>query len=98
MREYVGCAFNHSLVIDPDDGSITPQTEVILLVSEPKWAAEPGGYRTNRELHDMRLMCGTRGLRDLAKVLAAHADIMERIAASNQGLRFDVSDKMEAAE
>ena len=88
MREYIGAAFNHVIAIDGGSGQFKPQVELIVMSSTPKWSADVSGLHPTREVGEHRIFIGSKGLRQLAEVLVAQADILERIATENPNLIF----------
>jgi hypothetical protein len=53
--------------------------ELVLLVSEPKYQIDPGGFVKVRSITDLRFSAGTKGLRMLAKELGELADDAEEL-------------------
>lgn len=90
MKEYAGYAANCFLV--PADQELIPRVELVLLVAEPSYEAEPGGIGRRRGLSELRLSIGPKGLRELAKELVSLADDADRQAA-----RFGPAQQLEAA-
>ena len=79
MQEYVGVAFNHMLVVDPDTNATKPQAEMVVMTSSVQWDANISGVHTVRSMGDFRLSIGEEGLRQMAKFLVEQADILKRI-------------------
>lgn len=60
----------------------TPLVEVVLLLSEPKYAVDDAGSLSKRrDLTDFRFSTSSKGLRDLATSLVELADQCDREAA-----------------
>lgn len=91
MREYVAVAFNHVLAVDSNTGICKPRVEMIVVGSAPHWIADVSGFHTTRTLEEHRTYIGPRELRELSKVLAEQADILDRMKAGAPDLKFDLS-------
>lgn len=80
MKELSGHSANFYLV-ETNGGKLRAQVELILLVSEPRYQAEVGGFAKSRVISDVRLHAGAESLRRLAKDLGELADQAERLEA-----------------
>lgn len=69
MKEIVGSLANHALV-ENTKGKLVGTTEIVLLLSEPQYTAEPGGgYGKTHKLETVRFAAGVASLKALAKGL-----------------------------
>jgi hypothetical protein len=72
MNELIGHSANVMLG-ETNEGRLRASVELVLLVSEPKYEADPGGFVKKRSIVDMRFAANVDGLRSLADALYALA-------------------------
>jgi hypothetical protein len=65
MNELIGHSANIMLA-ETNKGRLTATVEVVLLVSEPKYQADPTGFVKTRSVIDIRFATGSVGLRKMA--------------------------------
>ena len=83
MKFLVGNARNLMLMSnDAEEKSLAPRVELVLMLAEPKWDADAGGFVKRRELSSVRIIASPDQLRDLAAALGSMADDADRLAAS----------------
>lgn len=80
MKELSGHSANFYLV-ETNAGKLRAQVELILLVSEPRYQAEVGGFAKSRVISDVRLHAGAEALRKLSKDLEEIAVEAEELEA-----------------
>lgn len=68
MNELIGHSANLMLA-ETNKGRLTATVELVLLVSEPKYQADPSGFVKTRSVTDIRFATNAKGLRSLAKQL-----------------------------
>ena len=73
MNELIGHSSNVMLA-ETNEGRLRATVELVLLVSEPKYEADPGGFVKKRSVVDVRFATSIGGLRNLAEALYALAD------------------------
>lgn len=69
MKELIASSANLALV-ETTDGRLIASAEVVLLVSETKYAPDPSGYLKSRSIQTLRFAAGTDSLLRLSKNLA----------------------------
>lgn len=83
MKELVAHASNLLLVPKLDAApQVKAQIELILICSEPTYSYDLDGLARGRSVSDMRVLCGHRALREMAKKLIDLADEAESLEDS----------------
>ena len=80
MKELLGHASN--LILTPDLDApprVKARVELIVICSEPTYSYGVEGLKRDRNLTDMRVLCGHTALRDTAKALLLLADEAESL-------------------
>lgn len=85
MKELVSCARNHHVAIRDDGKTAAPLTEVVLVLSEPKYKVMVDGAGRQkltryRAAEEVRFSANLEGLRALAAEFAAWADELARVS------------------
>lgn len=78
MQELIGHSANVAL-LETNKCRLVASIEVVLLVSEPNYQADPSGFVKVRSIEDLRFATGVGGLRTLIKELGELADEAEEL-------------------
>lgn len=74
MKELLASARNHFMSL-PDEGDPSHMTEVILILTEPRFACDAAGVlNRTRDVETLRFCASVKSLRSLAERLTAWAD------------------------
>lgn len=78
MQELIGHSANVAL-LETNKCRLMASIELVLLVSEPKYQADPSGFVKVRSINDLRFSSGITGIRNLIKDLSELADEAEEL-------------------
>ena len=78
MKELIGHSANVAL-LETNKCRLVASIEVVLLVSEPNYQADPSGFVKVHSIEDLRFATGVGGLRTLIKELGELADEAEEL-------------------
>lgn len=78
MKELIAVSGNNALV--ECDNTLVPSVELILLMSEPRYALGPEGTVRHRDVVTVRLSANPGRLREVAAVLLSMADDADALA------------------
>ncbi len=79
MSQLAGVRTNQDFGLHYEKGKLIPQTEVIILVEQPKYVVtkDKANIKRDSEIKEFRFKCGTAGLNDIIGQLQQAARVAE---------------------